>query len=159
MPADVTTVLLFAATATSGLLAGASLDQSIKQLPARRRIGAAAYSRYSRAADLGNGIAFYATLGISVLMLNVGAAIAGYIHGVSMSLALTLYAGALLAILHSMVTAIAAPTNFSQRHVTDEAELAPIFNRFAGLQALRCTLQVINFGVNLCGLALAAASL
>src|SRR6266496_4310092 len=90
MPADLMTVLLFAATAASGLLAGASLDQSIKQLPARRRIGAAAYSRYSRAADLGNGIAFYAILGISVLMLNVGAAIAGYIHGVSMSLALTL---------------------------------------------------------------------
>jgi NADP-dependent 3-hydroxy acid dehydrogenase YdfG len=50
-------VFLIAATATSGLLAGASLDQSSKQLPARHRIGAIAFSRYSQAADLGNGIA------------------------------------------------------------------------------------------------------
>jgi hypothetical protein len=36
--------LLIAATALNGLLAGASLDQSIKQLPARRRIGVLSYS-------------------------------------------------------------------------------------------------------------------
>jgi hypothetical protein len=32
-------VLLLAAAGANGLLAGASLDQSIKQLPARHRIG------------------------------------------------------------------------------------------------------------------------
>jgi hypothetical protein len=39
MALDVTFVLILAATAADSLLAGASLDQSIKQLPARRRIG------------------------------------------------------------------------------------------------------------------------
>jgi hypothetical protein len=48
--------VVLAAVAANGLLAGASLDQSVKQLPARKRIGAVAYSVYAEAADLGNGI-------------------------------------------------------------------------------------------------------
>jgi hypothetical protein len=40
-------ILTLAATAADGRLAGASLDQSIKQLPARQRIGVKAYSAYS----------------------------------------------------------------------------------------------------------------
>lgn len=36
--------LVALATAVDGLLAGASLDQSIKQLPARQRIGVLAFS-------------------------------------------------------------------------------------------------------------------
>jgi hypothetical protein len=52
MAFDLTLALLVVATAVTGVLAGASLDQSVKQLPARRKIGAVAYSRYSRAADL-----------------------------------------------------------------------------------------------------------
>ena len=149
MGLDLTMALLLAATATTGLLAGASLDQSIKQLPARHRIGAATYSRYSQAADLGNGIAFYATLGIAVLVFNVCAAAAAYVLKASPGLALSLQAGALLAILQSLVTALAAPLNFRQRRTTDETALAAILDRFARLQALRCAIQVLNFGANL----------
>jgi hypothetical protein len=147
---------LIMATAATGLLAGASLDQSVKQLPARLRIGVAAFSRYSQAADLGNGVVFYATLGTAVLLFNLGAAITAYIH--SIALAPLIYLGALLAVLHSIVTARAAPTNFSQRGVTDEAKLAVIFDRFARLQSLRGALQLLNFGANLSALALAAAN-
>lgn len=147
---------LILATVATGLLAGASLDQSVKQLPARRRIGVAAFSRYSQAADLGNGIALYASLGAAVLLFNIAAAITAYIQNLSMAFALSIYIGALLAILHSIVTTRAAPTNFSQRSVTDEAKLATIFNRFARLQSLRCMLQLLNFGANICALALTA---
>lgn len=42
MTTDPTLVLALAATAADGLLAGASLDQSLKQLPARHRLGSAA---------------------------------------------------------------------------------------------------------------------
>jgi hypothetical protein len=56
--------LTLGAAAATGLLAGASLDQSIKQLPPRRRVGVVAYSEYSQAGDLGNGIVFYAALGV-----------------------------------------------------------------------------------------------
>jgi hypothetical protein len=41
-------LLLVAAAGANGLLAGASLDQSIKQLPARRRIGALSYLQPGR---------------------------------------------------------------------------------------------------------------
>lgn len=138
------------------MLAGASLDQSIKQLPARHRIGVATFSRYSQAADLGNGVASYATLGIAVLLLKIGTAIAAYADHLSSAVALPIYAGAVLAIFHSAVTLRAAPINFSQRGVVDEARLATIFDRFARLQALRCTLQVANFGANLGAVAVAA---
>jgi|SRR5919108_2728772 hypothetical protein len=78
MAVDFTFILVVAATASVGLLAGASPDQSIRQLPARRRIGAVAYSQYSRAAGLGNGIFFYGILGVVAALLNIAAAIAAY---------------------------------------------------------------------------------
>lgn len=56
-----------------------------------------------------------------------------------------------MAILHSLATTQAAPTNFRQRQVspTDEAALSAIFDKFTRWQTIRCVLQVMNFGVNL----------
>jgi hypothetical protein len=48
MTMDATTVLIILATAFSGIVAGASLDQPIKQLLSRHKIGAKAYSTYTR---------------------------------------------------------------------------------------------------------------
>ena len=150
MSADVTLILIITATAASGILAGASLDQSIKQLPARHRIGVVNYSSYSRASDLGNGILWYGILGVSAALLTMAAGVAAYLVGLSTVKATPVYIGALLAVLHSLATTQAAPTNFSQRKVADdEAALAVIFNRFERWQAIRCALQVIAFGVML----------
>ena|SRR5215211_1965032 len=148
---DITFVLIFAATIFIGLLAGASLDQSIKQLPARYRIGLAAYSQYSRASDLGNGILFYGILGVTAALSNITAAIAAYLQTVPSQQANLIYVGAFLAVLHSLATTQAAPLNFSQRKISadDEASLAMIFDKFTRWQNIRCVLQVINFGVNL----------
>jgi hypothetical protein len=74
MPLDITFVLILAATAADSLLAGASLDQSIKQLPARHKIGLVAYSEYSRASDLGPGILWYGILGVGAALLTIAAA-------------------------------------------------------------------------------------
>ena len=148
---DWTLVLIVAATATNGLLAGASLDQSIKQLPARNRIGGAAYSVYSRAGDLGNGIAWYAALGVSSALLTIIAAVAMYFQRVDSVAAIPLYIAAVLSVLHSLVTARAAPLLMSQRRYKADAEgedsLMALFNRFARLQALRAFLQVLTFGL------------
>lgn len=147
---DIELALITAAAAVNGILAGASLDQSIKQLPARHRIGARAYSVYSRASDLTNGIPWYAFIGIGGALLTILAA--GLVYFQQSSATNTLYAfplylATLLSVLHSIVTALAAPTNFSQRkHEADEAALSSIFDRFARLQALRATLQVLTFG-------------
>ena len=147
---SLTFVLIVAATAVDGLLAGASLDQSIKQLPARHKIGLVAYSAYSRASDLGPGILWYAILGVGATVLTIAAAAAAYLEGVPSASATPLYVAAGLAVLHSLVTTQAAPTNFSQRRVAkDEAALARVFDRFERWQTLRAVLQVLNFGVML----------
>jgi hypothetical protein len=60
-----------------------------------------------------------------------------------------------LAILHSLVTAIAVPTNFSQQTAVDDEALARTFNRFARLQAVKCVLQLANFATTLWALSMA----
>src|SRR5215216_1803470 len=121
---NITFVLIFAATLFIGLLAGASLDQSIKQLPARYRIGLTAYSQYSRASDLGNGILFYSILGVTGALLNFAAAIAAYLQRIPSQQTNLIYVGALFAILHTLATTQAAPLNFSQRKISPSDENA-----------------------------------
>ena len=130
----------------NGILAGASLDQSIKQLPARHTIGAVAYSVYSRASDLGPGIAWYAIIGIGAALLTFVAGVAVYLHGSRLSAALPIYMAALLSILHPLVTTQAAPILHSQRRFSsDGVALAAVFGRFARWQTLRGALQVLTF--------------
>jgi hypothetical protein len=148
MALDTTLLRLLAATAATGILAGASLDPSIKQLPARHHMGMTAFSAYSRAADLGNGIVWYAVIGISAAALTLAAAAFAHWQGQAAGHAMPLDLAAALAVLHSLATTQAAPTNFSQRRaVGDEAALTRIFNRFERWQGLRAVLQVLNFGV------------
>ena len=147
MSLSFTFVLILAATAVDGLLAGASLDQSIKQLPARHKIGLVAYSEYSRASDLGPGILWYGILGVGAAVLTIAAAGAAFSQGVPSASATPLYVAAGLAVLHSLVTTQAAPTNFSQRRVAkDEAVLERVFDSFERWQTLRAVVQVLNFG-------------
>lgn len=148
--APLTTALALAATALDGVLAGASLDQSIKQLPARHRMGAIAFSAYSRAADLGNGVLWYGILGVGAVLVTIAAAAASLITGDTFAQSLPLLIAATLSVLHSLVTTQAAPTNFSQRSVpNDEATLAGVFDRFERWQTLRSVLQVLTFAVML----------
>lgn len=141
-----TIALLAAATAADGILAGASLDQSIKQLPARHRMGVIAFSGYSQASDLGPGIFWYAVLGIGAALLTLATAIAIFFLGTAAPHAAPIYIAAGLAVLHSLATTQAAPTSFRQRRVAnDEAALTAIFNRFERWQTLRVVLQVLTF--------------
>src|SRR5438105_13843412 len=68
-------ILLAIAATVNGLLAGASLDQSIEQLPSRHRIGVRAYSDYSRASHLANGRFWLVPLGLGGAAITVAAAI------------------------------------------------------------------------------------
>jgi hypothetical protein len=139
-----------AATALTGILAGASLDQSIKQLPARRRIGVLAFARYSQAADLASGVPWYASLGIGAAALTLAATARCLLgHGAPHQRWPLLVAGA-LTVAHTFTTARAAPINFSQRAAgDDEAALTAIFGRFERWQALRAGLQLATFLVML----------
>ena len=144
---DLTLILLIAAIALNGVVVGATLDQSIKQLPARHRIGAVAYSTYSRAGDLGNGIAWYASVGVGALLITLAAAIAAFSQRSASPAVPFIYIASILSILHSLVTTQAAPIMFSQRrHENDEKTLETLFNRFERWQTLRALLQVLTFG-------------
>jgi hypothetical protein len=147
-------VLVIAATALEGLLAGASLDQSIKQLPARRRIGVIAFSAYSRAADMGTGILWYSVLGIGGALLTIVAALVAFLQATPSGIALPLYLAALLSLAHSFTTSRAAPTLLGQRNVAEsEPELTALFARFERWQTIRAILQAATFGLMLWALA------
>ena len=136
-------LLLVLAVGANGLLTGASLDQSIKQLPARKRIGVTAFSQYSQAADLANGVAWYAILGIGTALLTLAAAIvalAGHPPPVALAALIAMIA---TTIGHMAATAGAAPTNWRQRKVgTDEAALAAVFDSFVRWQTLRVVMNI-----------------
>jgi hypothetical protein len=137
--------LLVAAVIANGLLVGASLDQTVKQLPARRRIGVVAFSDYSRAGDLWHGVAWYAALGIGAAVLTVVAVVVGLAERPGTQSVAALWLALLLTVAHSLTTARAAPLNVSQRAaVGDAARLAAIFDRFERWSRARSALQVLT---------------
>ena len=141
MDAAVTGVAM-AALAADGILAGLSLDKVIVQLPARRRIGVIAYAAYARAADLGNGIAFYATAGVGAAVLTVAAfAVAAALRAPG-AVTTLLAAAAALSLVHSAATGRAAPAMFRIGRAADtETTLAPLLARFARWPAARAAVQ------------------
>jgi hypothetical protein len=131
-----------AALVADGLLAGLSLDKVIVQLPARRQMGAVAYAAYARSADLGNGIAFYAVVGVGAAALTVAAFAVAAARGSSGAVTGLLAAAAALSVLHSIATGRAAPTMFKIGRAEDtQAALAPLLARFARWSAARAALQ------------------
>src|SRR5450432_3229915 len=109
MPVGTTMALLIASLAANGLLTGATLDKAIKQLPARKTIGATAYSDYSRAADLGNGLIWYPVLGVGTAALSVvtgAVGLAQHASGGQQAALIALIAGS---VAHMGSTALAAP--------------------------------------------------
>src|SRR5205807_9178719 len=66
--------LLAVALILNGLLAGASLDKALTQLPARRKIGLRAMAEYHRATDVGPRVFSYPLLGVGAALLTWAAA-------------------------------------------------------------------------------------
>ncbi|HEV2482056.1 MAG TPA: hypothetical protein VGS79_20465 [Puia sp.] len=135
---------LICATTLTGLLCGASLDQSIKQLPARHVIGTIAFSAYARAADLKNGVPWYAILGIGAALASIATAILAYTHHSPGTVALPLYLGGLFALCHSLCTSQAAPLYHRQKKTNDAEALRNIFNKFERIQTIRSFFIVLN---------------
>src|SRR5215208_5347738 len=146
MTINLTLLLILAATLVTGLLAGASLDKAIVQLPARHRMGILEFATFSRANDLGNGLITYPVLGISSALLAILAALVAFLQKTPFQHAWPLYVSVLLALLHSVTTSRAAPTMLSLREpINDESRLVETFNRFAKWHNLRAVLQILNF--------------
>ena len=141
--------LQIAAVVVATMGATASLDQLIKQVPARHRIGVVAYSAYSRAADFHTGIPYYVPIILGWLVLMPAAAVAGWRDGASgqRSFALAAMLGGLVA--HLLVTAVfAAPALLSQRRIgtNDEQALTAVFDRFQRWHLVRTVVDVATAG-------------
>jgi hypothetical protein len=133
------TGVAMAALVADAILAGLSLDKVIVQLPARRRIGVAAYAR---AADLGNGVAFYAAVGVGAATLTLAAFAMAAALGAPAAVTGLLAAAAGLSLLHTAATGRAAPTMFQIGRADDtDAAPAPLLARFARWSAARAAVQ------------------
>ena len=137
---DLLLVLIVVSTALNGIAAGASLDQSIKQLPARHRIGAVAYATYSQAGDLGNGLFWYAGLGSCAVLVSVTATVVAFVQRASTQYAVPIFLVSALWTLHMLITLmLAAPTLRSQRRAeANEVALAAVFNRSSAFRRYVC---------------------
>lgn len=130
--------LLLAATVTNGIATGATLDRAIKQLPARRRIGAPAYLDYVRAADMGNGLLWYPIMGIGTALTTLAAVLVGLLAHPTAAGAIALAAAGLGTVAHSAATSRAAPTLLTlRRGEPTAATIESVLDRFAILNALR----------------------
>ncbi len=147
--------LLAIAGIVDGLLAGASLDQSIEQLPARHQIGVRAYSRYSRASHASNGRFWLIPLGIGGALLTVAAAAWAPAFALPTRRSLPIFVAGILAVAHTLSSVKAVPVNLSQWRLAegDDAGLARTLNRFARWQALRAGLQFLTFAAAVWALA------
>jgi hypothetical protein len=146
MTVDIVLILIVVATAMTGLLAGASLDKAVVQLPARHRLGIAAFAAFSRANDLGRGLFFYPFMGISAALLTILAGLDAILRATPLAQAWPLYVAVLLAILHSIATSRAAPNMLSLGKTSgDEKNLAATLDRFAFWHNVRAVLQVLDF--------------
>jgi hypothetical protein len=136
------TGVAMAALVADGTLAGLSLDMVIVQLPARRRIGVTACAACARAADLGNGVAFYAAVGGGAAALTLAAFAVAAALGAPAAVTGLLAAAAGLSLLHSAATGRAAPTHGpdrpGRRH---RCGPAPLLARFARWSAARAAVQ------------------
>ncbi len=137
-------ISFIAAAALTGLLCGASLDQSIKQLPARHVIGMKAFSSYAKAADLKNGVIWYALLGIGAALTSIITAIITWHSHAYENYALPLYLGGIFAICHTICTALAAPTYHKQKKINEEEELKKLFHKFETIQTFRSVFITLN---------------
>ena len=148
---NTTVILVVATTALSGIAAGTSLDVSIRQLPARHRIGVLAYSAYSRASDLGTAVFWYISVGVGAFLFALAAALVALLQRAPLAQLLPITLFASLWIVHLLITLIwAVPTLPRQRRMaTDEQQLTVIFNRFERLQTVRVVIDVLIFGSTL----------
>jgi hypothetical protein len=128
----------------TAMLCGASWDQSVKQLPARRIIGVTAFSAYAKAADLTKGVIWYAILGMGAALTSLVMVVVAWKFLSHESVAFPLYLAGFFALCHSVCTSQAAPLYHKQKRISNEAELEKLFHKFEKIQTLRSIFISLN---------------
>ena len=142
--------LIAGATLLSGLLAGASADRYLVQVPAWRRLDPMTWAEHSRHADLGNGRFWYPILAFGASGLSVAAALGQYQRSVMVQgLNLPVYLAAVLSVLGLGMTALAAPHLLRLRQPRDHATTEASFRVFHTWGLIRAVFQILAFPINL----------
>jgi hypothetical protein len=142
---------VFIAALFNGMLAS-GINRTLVDMPAWQRVGAPAWAKFSRWADMGPyGLVMYPLEGIGGAVLSVVAAIifSRSRRSRTRSGAIPIYAAALLALGGMLATTQAAPTLLSTRHTSDPAALQQALNRFAFWGGVRAIFQSLAFCANL----------
>ena len=144
-------LLLIGATLLSGLLAGATLDRLVVQMPAWRRVGSRPWAAYSRHADLGNGLLLYPVEAIGGAIFSIAAAIACHRDAaVPRSAEAALWVAVAAALGGLLATTQAAPRMLGLRKLGDDpVALQRAFEGFDRWGAVRGALQMLVFLSNL----------
>lgn len=133
-----------AAIMLNGILCGASLDQSIKQLPARHMIGMRAYSEYARAAELGNGIIWYIIISFGAGLSTMATAALVWLSSDMETYSLPIYVGAGFAFSYIICTIACLPYIYRQKQFFSEERLKKMFIKFEKMQTVRSILIVLT---------------
>ena len=155
MASSVTRVLIITATTFSGFLAGANMDRIVIQMPAWRRVGVRAWAKFSRRADLGNGLIVYPLELAGATIFTVAAAMA--LHrdrSAARHAMLPIVSAAILEAGGLLATTQAAPQMLSLRRIGDDRKkLRRAFRQFDHWGGIRAVFQILAFGMHLWALA------
>jgi hypothetical protein len=151
---DGATALLITATVTNGVACGATWDLAFKQLPARRRTGAGAYTAYMRAADLWNGLLWYPMIGSLAAVTTVAAVVAGLLGDPSRVEATALWLMAVGAVGALAAMALATPTLLSLRQPDVPGGVDSKLDRFAWINGVRAVAFAIALAATIWALTL-----
>jgi hypothetical protein len=135
-----------------GVLAGATANRALVQLPAFERIGVLSWANLIRAENHGVGSFFYIVIGLVALLLTIGTAIAFRFDRSARDLPkFPAYAAAVLAVASAVVTrAILVPAMFGMRAAGDNVTtLQRIFSINARWWGVNDLLHVFTFALNL----------
>lgn len=129
-----------------GLIAGASVNRYVVEVPAWRHMDIIQWANYSRHADLGNGFILYPFLGIGLVIFSVAAGVGYYLDGKPEDAGLPVYLTALLAIIGIGLTRLAAPVMLSLKTSGNNIHvLRHAFNSFHYWGSFRAAAQVLAF--------------
>ena len=148
MTPDAARDLLILSTGFSGLLAGASADRYVVQVPAWRQLDVMIWAEHSRHADLGNGRFWYPVLAFMATALSIAATV-GLRQQPSRADAVvrTVYLGALFELVGLSLTLLAAPNLLRLRKPRDLDITERSFRLFHRWGLARAVFQISAFPI------------
>jgi hypothetical protein len=142
--------VLILATGFGGLLAGASADRYLVQVPGWRHLDVMTWAEHSRHADLGNGRFWYPVLAFAATGFSIAAAFAVRHHVlVADGLQVPVYLTAAFELLGLSITMLAAPNLIRLRRPQDLATTERSFRLFHRWGLLRAAFQISAFPISL----------